>query len=332
MLSSGARITLPRSDLAKVFGDPRTLSAFEAALATVQDTPDAVNAAQAAADLALTNAATALAAAIAAQGSATATQAALDALVAALGALAYLDTINDGNWLGADLSILNGGTGASTAGGARTNLGLVIGTDVQAFTAALSIYAGITPSANVQAILGAANYAAIRTLLGLGSLALLNTINGGNWSGTDLAVIDGGTGASTAAAARTNLDAARTAGASVTAATDTGYLFAPWNPQAGAYNLITPSDIGKCVYHTSATPHTWSLFTTGGLIPQGAMVELRNDPGGGTITISPQAGVTLYWVASGLGAGTFKIPANCAGYLKHIGSDVFQLEGFGITP
>lgn len=74
---------------------------------------------------------------------------------------------------------------ASTA---RTTLGLEIGTNVQAYDADLTTYAGITPSANVQSFLGAANYAAMKTQLaltigtdvqaydaGLGALASFNT-------------------------------------------------------------------------------------------------------------------------------------------------------------
>jgi len=49
----------------------------------------------------------------------------------------------------------------------RTLLGLVIGTNVQAYDADLTTWAGLTPSANAQSLVTAADYSAMRTLLGL---------------------------------------------------------------------------------------------------------------------------------------------------------------------
>lgn len=72
----------------------------------------------------------------------------------------------------------------------RATLGLTIGTNVQAYDPDLTTYAGITPSANVQSLLGAADYSAFRTALGLGSVATLNVSAAGNATNNAIPQLD----------------------------------------------------------------------------------------------------------------------------------------------
>ncbi|MBV6642872.1 MAG: hypothetical protein KI791_19300, partial [Cyclobacteriaceae bacterium] len=71
--------------------------------------------------------------------------------------------VTDGNIIVADGTNWIVESGAT----ARTSLGLAIGTDVQAYDADLTTYAGITPSADIQSLLGSADYSTARSNLGL---------------------------------------------------------------------------------------------------------------------------------------------------------------------
>ena len=67
-----------------------------------------------------------------------------------------------------DLAVADGGTGASTAADARANLGLVIGTDVQAFEAKLQSLSGLTGAADRLPYLSGASTFALATFTAFG--------------------------------------------------------------------------------------------------------------------------------------------------------------------
>jgi hypothetical protein len=132
--------------------------------------------------------------------------------------LTSLGTVTTGTWSATTIALNKGGTGATDAAGARSALGLVIGTDVQAYDAELAALAGLTSAADalpyftgsgtasvttlssfMRTLLDDSDAATARTTLGLGTISTQNsnnvTITGGSISSItlDTTTIDGGT-------------------------------------------------------------------------------------------------------------------------------------------
>ena len=134
----------------------------------------------------------------------------LNAVTAAT-SLASVGTITSGSWAATDVAVAHGGTGSSTASGARTNLGVAIGSDVQAYDAELAALAGLTSAADKgiqfsgdgtaavydlttagKALLDDANAAAQLVTLGLSATAAeLNILDGVTSTAAELNILDG---------------------------------------------------------------------------------------------------------------------------------------------
>jgi len=155
-----------------------------------------------------------------------------------------LGTITTGTWTGTAIAIANGGTGATDSGTARTNLGLAIGTDVQAYNSTLAAVAG-------------------GTYTGDDSIATVGTVTAGTWSATAIGPTKGGTGQTSYASGDILYASATDTLAKLAKGTDGQILtLASGVPSWAAAPITLPSQTGNNGYYltTDGTSASWAAL------------------------------------------------------------------------
>jgi len=155
-----------------------------------------------------------------------------------------LGTITTGTWTGTAIAIANGGTGATDSGTARTNLGLAIGTDVQAYSSTLAAVAG-------------------GTYTGDDSIATVGTVTAGTWSATAIGPTKGGTGQTSYASGDILYASATDTLAKLAKGTDGQILtLASGVPSWAAAPITLPSQTGNNGYYltTDGTSASWAAL------------------------------------------------------------------------
>ena len=240
-----------------------------------------------------------------------------------LNALAVLSTVNNGEWSGTDLSVANGGTGASVAATALSNLG------GQPLEATLTGIAGLAPTANQgiyatgadtfstfslttagRALLDDASASAQRTTLGvaigsdvqaydanLGQIAALAATNSNFIVGNGSAWV-----AETGATVRTSLGlgtmavAATSDYAALAGATFTGTLTARVAQSSEGSGTLTDASANTTVFLTG------NVTLDDGVMVAGDMIVFNT--GANTRTFTRAAGMAMYVNSSNVASAT----------------------------
>lgn len=108
-----------------------------------------------------------------------------------------------------------------------------------------------------------------------------------------------------------------------------GYLGVPQNVQNAAYTLVL-GDQGKHLYHSDATPRTWTIPPNAdAAFPVETAVVLVND-GAAAVTVTPGAGVTLVMAGTGSTGARTLAQYGVASLLK-VGTNRWIISGSGLS-
>lgn len=188
-------------------------------------------------------------------------------------------------------------------------------------------------------LINAADAAAARTTLGLGSAATLSTsdiderardaVGTALVAGSNITITpNDGADTITIAATGASLTLASTVAQSGTpVATSVGFLGSPQISDQDDYTLAL-TDSGGHYYHVSSTAHTLTIPANSSVaFPIGTVIAIVNESGAGNITLAITSD-TLRWGSS---TGSRTIAANGTASLLKVASTVWRLTGDGIT-
>lgn len=106
-----------------------------------------------------------------------------------------------------------------------------------------------------------------------------------------------------------------------------GLLGMPQNPQNANYTTVM-ADTAHHLYHTSATPHTWTIDSNANVAyPIGTVLGFVNETGAGAITLA----ITSDTLAWGALTGTRTLAANGTCTALKVSATRWRLTGDGLT-